>query len=74
MGVCLVAGVLTAGRFRHPPGRADRSGAIAAAVRRGLPLRRPRPRRIDHVRADGDLIITVCDSAHEELGELADLH
>jgi ArsR family transcriptional regulator, arsenate/arsenite/antimonite-responsive transcriptional repressor / arsenate reductase (thioredoxin) len=26
------------------------------------------------VRADGDLIITVCDSAHEELGELADLH
>jgi protein-tyrosine-phosphatase len=24
--------------------------------------------------ADGDLVITVCDSAHEELGELADLH
>jgi protein-tyrosine-phosphatase len=26
------------------------------------------------VRRDGDLIVTVCDNAHEELGGAADLH
>ena len=32
-----------------------------------LPLRRLRPRHIDDVRDDGDLVVTVCDLAHEEL-------
>jgi ArsR family transcriptional regulator, arsenate/arsenite/antimonite-responsive transcriptional repressor / arsenate reductase (thioredoxin) len=50
------------------------AGAIATAARHRLPLRRIRPRRIDQVRAPGDLIITVCDLAHEELGELVDVH
>lgn len=57
----------------HPAERVD-PGAVAAAARHRLPLRRIRPRRFDDVHHDGDLIITVCDHAHEELGDLADLH
>jgi len=26
------------------------------------------------VRRDGDLVVTVCDNAHEEMGVVADLH
>jgi protein-tyrosine-phosphatase/DNA-binding transcriptional ArsR family regulator len=57
----------------HPAGRID-PDALAAAQRHHLPLRRAKPRPIDVVRAPGDLVITVCDLAHEELGERADLH
>jgi ArsR family transcriptional regulator, arsenate/arsenite/antimonite-responsive transcriptional repressor / arsenate reductase (thioredoxin) len=57
----------------HPAGAID-PGAIAAARRHELPLRRLRPRRIADVQEDGDLVITVCDLAHEELGELAAVH
>ncbi len=57
----------------HPAQRID-PGAVAVAERQRLPLRRARPRRIDDVRTAGDLVITVCDLAHEELGERADLH
>jgi protein-tyrosine-phosphatase/DNA-binding HxlR family transcriptional regulator len=57
----------------HPAARID-PGAIAAAKRHGLPLRRLRPRVIGDVREAGDLVITVCDLAHEELGDLAELH
>ncbi len=49
-------------------------GAIAAAGRHHLPLRRLRPRHIDQVRQDGDLVVTVCDLAREELGGLATVH
>jgi len=49
-------------------------GAIDAAGRRRLPLPRLRPRLIGDVRHDGDLIVTVCDLAHEELGGLAAMH
>lgn len=49
-------------------------GAIATATRHCLPLRRSRPQRIDDVRIEGDLVITVCDLAHEDLGGRADLH
>ena len=49
-------------------------GAIAAAGRRRLPLPRRRPRHISDVRHDGDLVVTVCDVAHEELGRHAALH
>jgi ArsR family transcriptional regulator, arsenate/arsenite/antimonite-responsive transcriptional repressor / arsenate reductase (thioredoxin) len=49
-------------------------GAIAAAGRHHLPLRRLRPRHIDQVRQDGDLVVTVCDLAREELGGLAAVH
>jgi protein-tyrosine-phosphatase len=49
-------------------------GAIDAAARRRLPLPRLRPRHIADVRRDGDLLVTVCDLSHEELGGRAALH
>jgi protein-tyrosine-phosphatase len=49
-------------------------GAVDAAGRHNLPLPRLRPRHITDVELDGDLIVTVCDLAHEELGELAVVH
>ena len=57
----------------RPAGAID-PGAIDAAGRRQLPLPRLRPRHISDVRHDGDLVVTVCDLAHEELGALAALH
>jgi len=57
----------------HPAAAID-PGAIAAAGRHRLPLPRLRPRHIGDVRHDGDLVITVCDLAHEELGDPAAVH
>ncbi|MGB6582010.1 MAG: helix-turn-helix domain-containing protein, partial [Streptosporangiaceae bacterium] len=57
----------------HPAAAIDR-GAIAAATRHSLPRPRLRPRHISEVRHDGDLVITVCDLAHEELAEAAAVH
>ncbi|GEL96102.1 putative regulatory protein, ArsR family [Cellulomonas composti] len=57
----------------HPAPGID-PGAIAAAVRHGLDLRGHEPRRLEAVRRDGDLVITVCDRAHEEVGLVADVH
>ncbi|HLK72270.1 MAG TPA: helix-turn-helix domain-containing protein [Streptosporangiaceae bacterium] len=57
----------------HPAAAIDR-GAIAAAGRHRLPLPRLRPRHISDVQQDDDLVITVCDMAHEELGRAAALH
>jgi len=57
----------------HPADAID-PGAIDAAGRHQLPLPRLRPRAIGQVRRDGDLVITVCDLAHEDLGGLAALH
>ena len=57
----------------HPAAAID-PGAIAAAGRHRLPLPRLRPRHISDVRHDGDLVITVCDLAHEELGDARALH
>ena len=42
--------------------------------RHHLPLPRLRPRHYTEIRHDGDLIVTVCDLAHEELGELTAVH
>jgi protein-tyrosine-phosphatase len=49
-------------------------GAIDAAGRHHLPLQRLRPRHLRDIRQDEDLIVTVCDLAHEELGALAAVH
>ena len=49
-------------------------GAVGAAERHQLPLRRLRPRHLDDVHVSGDLVVTVCDLAHEELGHQANLH
>jgi ArsR family transcriptional regulator, arsenate/arsenite/antimonite-responsive transcriptional repressor / arsenate reductase (thioredoxin) len=57
----------------HPAAAID-PGAIAAAQRHHLPMRRLRPRHIGDVRQHGDLVITVCDLAHEELTEAAAVH
>jgi protein-tyrosine-phosphatase/DNA-binding HxlR family transcriptional regulator len=57
----------------HPADAID-PGAVDAALRHQLPLPRRRPRHISGVQEDGDLVITVCDLAHEELGQLAALH
>jgi ArsR family transcriptional regulator, arsenate/arsenite/antimonite-responsive transcriptional repressor / arsenate reductase (thioredoxin) len=57
----------------HPAAAID-PGTIAAATRHRLPLPRLRPRHISDVRQDGDLVITVCDLAHEELGEAPAVH
>jgi protein-tyrosine-phosphatase len=56
------------------PAAAIAPGAIDAAGRHHLPLQRLRPRDIRDVRHDGDLVVTVCDLAHEELGTLAAVH
>jgi protein-tyrosine-phosphatase len=56
------------------PADAIDPGAIDAAGRRNLPLPRLRPRNISDIWHDGDLVVTVCDLAHEELGELAAVH
>jgi protein-tyrosine-phosphatase len=57
----------------RPAGRID-PGAVNAAGRHRLPMRRVRPRHIGEVRQDGDLVITVCDLAREELGQQAAVH
>jgi ArsR family transcriptional regulator, arsenate/arsenite/antimonite-responsive transcriptional repressor / arsenate reductase (thioredoxin) len=57
----------------HPAGAID-PGAIAAAQRNQVPLPRLRPRHLSEVQEDGDLLITVCDLAHEELGTAAAVH
>ena len=57
----------------HPADAID-PGAIDVAQRHQLPLPRRRPRPVSGTREDGDLVITVCDRAHEEIGQLAALH
>ena len=57
----------------HPAAAID-PRAIAAAGRHGLPLPRLRPRHISEVRHEGDLVVTVCDLAHEELAEATAVH
>jgi ArsR family transcriptional regulator, arsenate/arsenite/antimonite-responsive transcriptional repressor / arsenate reductase (thioredoxin) len=42
-------------------------GAIAAARRHGLTMRPRTPIHLDNVVVRGDLVIAVCDNAHEEL-------
>lgn len=57
----------------HPAEHID-PGAVETAHRHDLPLRRVRPQHLDEIRTDEDFVITVCDSAHEELGALPDVH
>jgi len=57
----------------HPAARVA-PGARAVASRHRVALPRVAPRHVDEVLDDGDLIVTVCDLAHEELGGSAQLH
>lgn len=55
------------------PAVAVHPGALDAAARHGLDLAPTAPRALGDVAA-GDLVVTVCDRAREELGALAALH
>jgi len=59
--------VPTASAGTHPA-RAVHPGAVAAARRRRLALTPTTPRHLDEVLHPDDVVITVCDSAHENLG------
>jgi len=48
--------------------------AVAVARSRGLSLARARTSQIDDILHDGDLVVAVCDNAHEELGTRDRLH
>jgi protein-tyrosine-phosphatase len=50
----------------HPADRVA-PGAVAAARRHGLRLAAGGPRRLDEIHRPGDLLVTVCDHAHEVL-------
>jgi ArsR family transcriptional regulator, arsenate/arsenite/antimonite-responsive transcriptional repressor / arsenate reductase (thioredoxin) len=50
----------------HPADRIH-SGAVEAGRRAGVDLSATTPRRIDQVDGRADLVVTVCDRAHEEL-------
>ena len=50
------------------PGRRIHPRAVAVANRHGLRIERDHPESLDHVLQDDDLIVAVCDNAHEELG------
>jgi protein-tyrosine-phosphatase len=52
------------------PAAAVRPEAVEAAARQGLDLRAASPRAVGDVTEDPDLVVTVCDVAHEELGPL----
>ena len=49
------------------PGRRIHPRAIDAARRHGLHLQADRPVAVDDELRDGDLVVAVCDNAHEEL-------
>jgi protein-tyrosine-phosphatase/DNA-binding transcriptional ArsR family regulator len=57
----------------HPAERVE-PGAIDAARRHDLALQATTPRLLGDVLSGDDLIITVCDNAHEELGARSGLH
>lgn len=63
----------TASAGTHPAPAID-PGALAAAKRHRLPMPQITPRHLDEVATDGDLIVTVCDLAHEELGTTSTVH
>ena len=52
------------------PAREVHPGAIRAGRKAGVDLTGARPRAIDQVPGIPDLVVTVCDRAHEELGAL----
>lgn len=57
----------------HPAERVD-PGAVAVAHRHATPLHATTPRLLGDVSSADDFVVTVCDNAHEELGEVHGLH
>jgi protein-tyrosine-phosphatase len=60
------SGIPAASGGTHPADRIA-PGAIAAADRHALPLADRTPRALESLVTASDLIVTVCDSAHEEI-------
>ncbi|MPV35948.1 arsenate reductase/protein-tyrosine-phosphatase family protein [Georgenia subflava] len=56
------------------PAEAIAPGAVESARRHDLNLPEVRPQHVDRVRTEGDLLVTVCDRAHEELTFPVDVH
>jgi ArsR family transcriptional regulator, arsenate/arsenite/antimonite-responsive transcriptional repressor / arsenate reductase (thioredoxin) len=50
------------------PGSRIHPGALAAAARHGLDMPELAPTALNDIARDGDLIVTVCDRAHEAIG------
>lgn len=76
-----LAEALWAGRSNVPvasagtrPAERIHPGASAAARRNGVTLVAEHPRMIDDVLGPDDIVITVCDSAREELRDRSDFH
>jgi protein-tyrosine-phosphatase/DNA-binding HxlR family transcriptional regulator len=57
----------------HPAARVH-PRAVAVARSRGVSLARARTSRVEEVLHEGDLVVAVCDNAHEELGTRDRLH
>ncbi len=55
----------------HPAHRVH-PGAVAAARRAGMDIAHEVPRHLDEIRSWPALVVTVCDQAHEELGDATD--
>ncbi|MCW2131688.1 hypothetical protein B0G38_000838 [Arthrobacter sp. VKM Ac-2550] len=51
-----------------------RPRAVVIEISSSCSLPHVRPQRVGDVRCDSDLVVTVCDRAHEEPGLGADLH
>lgn len=62
------AGSVPAASAGTHPAPAVHPGAVAAANRHRLPLTPTTPRHVADVLRPDDVVITVCDAAHEELG------
>jgi protein-tyrosine-phosphatase len=56
------------------PGARIHPGAVKTAARHSLALPEVAPHLLDTVQQNGDLVITVCDRAHEELGGVGWAH
>lgn len=57
----------------HPAARIA-PGAVKTAQRHGLELPAVDPAHVYDILAEGDVVVTVCDMAHEELGPVTRLH
>jgi protein-tyrosine-phosphatase len=68
-----VSKIPSASAGTHPADRIAQ-GAVDVARRHGVTLADLAPRRLDQVARDEDLVVTVCDNAHEELPGLRGIH
>ena len=68
-----VSGIPATSAGTRPAARIS-PGARASARRHGTDLPDARPQHLDDVAGHGDLVVTVCDRAHEELGDRSRVH